>query len=122
MQLDLLVNDFVYRAATNHAAVLFKAQFIAVLFKAQFICNYIHIQALDKFPTIRGEVYNIGLSDANLSKAELCERIKCWVPDFYCVEAATGEDPDKRDTERWTPRSRRQALRRCIRSMPGLWN
>jgi nucleoside-diphosphate-sugar epimerase len=96
MRLDLLVNDFVYRAVTDHAVVLFEAHFIR---------NYIHIrdvaqafiQALDHFTTMRGEVYNVGLSDANLSKAELCERIKRQVPDFYYVEAAIGEDPDKRD-------------------------
>jgi len=96
MRLDLLVNDFVYRAVTDKAVVLFEAHFIR---------NYIHIrdvarafiQAIDKFPAMRGEIYNVGLSDANLSKMELCERIKQQVPDFYFVEAAIGEDPDKRD-------------------------
>jgi nucleoside-diphosphate-sugar epimerase len=39
----------------------------------------------------------VGLSDANLSKLELCQEIKKYVPDFYFVEAAVGEDPDKRD-------------------------
>jgi nucleoside-diphosphate-sugar epimerase len=96
MRLDLLVNDFVYRAVTDKAVVLFEAHFIR---------NYIHIrdvarafiQAIDKFTAMRGEIYNVGLSDANLSKMELCERIKRQVPDFYYVEAAIGEDPDKRD-------------------------
>jgi nucleoside-diphosphate-sugar epimerase len=96
MRLDLLVNDFVYRAVTDKAVVLFEAHFIR---------NYIHIrdvarafiQAIDKFAAMRGEIYNVGLSDANLSKMELCERIKLQVPDFYFVEAAIGEDPDKRD-------------------------
>lgn len=96
MRLDLLVNDFVYRAVTDRAVVLFEAHFIR---------NYIHIrdvarafvQVINNFPAMRGEVYNVGLSDANLSKAELCERIKQQVPDFYYVEAAIGEDPDKRD-------------------------
>jgi nucleoside-diphosphate-sugar epimerase len=96
MRLDLLVNDFVYRAVTDKAVVLFEAHFIR---------NYIHIrdvarafiQAIDKFGAMHGEIYNVGLSDANLSKMELCERIKRQVPDFYFVEAAIGEDPDKRD-------------------------
>ena len=101
MRLDLLVNDFVYRAVTDRAIVLFEAHFIR---------NYIHIRdvasafvhALDNFERMQGEVYNVGLSDtneakANLSKAELCERIKLQVPDFYFVESAIGEDPDKRD-------------------------
>jgi nucleoside-diphosphate-sugar epimerase len=96
MRLDLLVNDFVYRAITDRAVVLFEAHFIR---------NYIHIRdvaraflhALANFETMCGQVYNVGLSDANLSKAELCARIKRQVPDFYSVEAAIGEDPDKRD-------------------------
>jgi nucleoside-diphosphate-sugar epimerase len=101
MRLDLLVNDFVYRAVTDRAVVLFEAHFMR---------NYIHIRdvasafvhAIENFERLRGEVFNVGLSDtnevkANLSKAELCERIKLQVPDFYYVEAAIGEDPDKRD-------------------------
>ena len=46
---------------------------------------------------MKNEPYNVGLSDANLSKWELCEEIKKQVPDFYFVEAAVGNDPDKRD-------------------------
>ena len=101
MRLDLLVNDFVYRAVTDRAVVLFEAHFIR---------NYIHIRdvarafvhAIENFDRMKGEVFNVGLSDtneakANLYKAELCERIKLQVPDFYYVEAAIGEDPDKRD-------------------------
>jgi nucleoside-diphosphate-sugar epimerase len=46
---------------------------------------------------MQGLAYNVGLSEANLSKLELCERIKLQVPGFYFVEAALGEDPDKRN-------------------------
>jgi nucleoside-diphosphate-sugar epimerase len=46
---------------------------------------------------MKGEPYNLGLSEANLSKLELCERIKAQLPDFTVVEAAIGQDPDKRD-------------------------
>lgn len=101
MRLDLLVNDFVYRAVTDR---------FVVLFEAHFIRNYIHIRdvagafvhAIGNFDRMRGEVFNVGLSDtnqgkANISKAELCDRIKLQVPDFYYVEAQIGEDPDKRD-------------------------
>jgi len=96
MRTDLLVNDFVYRAVTDRSVILFEAHFIR---------NYIHVRdvaraflhALDNFDAMRGEAYNVGLSDANLSKAELCERIKRHLPDFHYIEAAIGEDPDKRD-------------------------
>jgi nucleoside-diphosphate-sugar epimerase len=96
MRIDLLVNDFVYRAV--------KDRFV-VLFEAHFKRNYIHIRdvarafihSIENFESMHGEAYNVGLSDANLSKAELCERIKVRVPDFTYFEAEVGEDPDKRD-------------------------
>lgn len=96
MRIDLLVNDFVYRAVNDSAVVLFEAHFKR---------NYIHIRdvaraflhAMDHFETMKGGPYNVGLSDANLSKAELCERIKKQLPKFVYLEAAVGEDPDKRD-------------------------
>jgi len=96
MRIDLLVNDFVYRAVNDR---------FVVLFEAHFKRNYIHIRdvaraaihAIDNFDTMKDGAYNVGLSDANLSKAELCERIKAQVPGFIYLEASVGEDPDKRD-------------------------
>jgi nucleoside-diphosphate-sugar epimerase len=96
MRIDLLVNDFVYRAVNDR---------FVVLFEAHFKRNYIHIRdvarsfihAIDNFDDMKGGAYNVGLSDANISKAELCERIKAQVPNFVYLEAPIGEDPDKRD-------------------------
>jgi nucleoside-diphosphate-sugar epimerase len=96
MRIDLLVNDFVYRAINDR---------FVVLFEAHFKRNYIHIRdvarafmhAMDKFDEMKGRAYNVGLSDANLSKVELCDRIKLQVPGFQYLEAPVGEDPDKRD-------------------------
>lgn len=95
-RLDLLVNDFVYRAVHDRAVVLFEADFKR---------NYIHIRdvaraflhGLDNFESMKDEPYNVGLSDANLSKRELCEKIREHVPSFVFMEAPIGEDPDKRD-------------------------
>ncbi|MEO9963458.1 MAG: NAD-dependent epimerase/dehydratase family protein [Alphaproteobacteria bacterium] len=96
MRLDLLVNDFTYRAVNDG---------FIVLFESHFKRNYIHIRdvvdafmkAMDDWDNFKGETFNVGLSDANLSKWELCERIKTAVPNFYFTEATVGEDPDKRD-------------------------
>lgn len=96
MRLDLLVNDFTYRAATDR---------FVVLFQSHAKRNYIHVRdiakafihCLSNFSAMKDEPYNVGLSDANISKWELCEEIKKQLPDFYFVEAAVGEDPDKRD-------------------------
>jgi nucleoside-diphosphate-sugar epimerase len=95
-RLDLLVNDFVYRAVNDRAVVLFEADFKR---------NYIHIRdvanaflhGLANFEAMKNEPYNVGLSDANLSKRELCEKIHEHVPSFVFMEAPIGEDPDKRD-------------------------
>lgn len=96
MRLDLLVNDFTYRAVIDR---------FLVLFEAHVKRNYIHVRdvakafihSLNNFERMKNEPYNVGLSDANLSKRELCEEIKKQVPDFYFTEAKVGEDPDKRD-------------------------
>ena len=96
MRLDLLVNDFTYRAV--------KDRFV-VVFEGHFKRNYIHIRdvarafvhAIDNFDSMKDNAYNVGLSDANLSKLELCAAIKKEVPSFVYVEAPIGEDPDKRD-------------------------
>ena len=96
MRLDLLVNDFVYRAVYDRYVVLFEAHFKR---------NYIHVRdvarafllGLEHFDNMKNEAYNVGLSDANLSKFELCQEIKKHVKEFYFVESAVGEDPDKRD-------------------------
>jgi len=96
LRIDLLVNDFVHRAVTDRTVVLFEAHFKR---------NYIHIRdvaraflhGIANFETMKDRPYNVGLSDANLSKAELCERIKKHVPNFVYLEAPVGEDPDKRD-------------------------
>ena len=96
MRVDLLVNDFVHRAVFDRAVVLFEAHFKR---------NYIHVRdvarafihAIDNFEAMKGQSYNVGLSDANLSKAELCQRIQKHLPKFVFLEAPIGEDPDKRD-------------------------
>ncbi len=96
MRLDLLVNDFVYRALSDRAVILFEAHFKR---------NYIHvhdvsrafIHCIEHFEAMKGLPYNVGLSDANLSKLELCQEIQKQVPGFYFHEAPIGEDPDKRN-------------------------
>lgn len=96
MRLDLLVNDFTWRAVTDRALVVFEGHFKR---------NYIHIRDVVKGfehvlanpDPMRGQAYNLGLSSANLSKLELCARIKLQLPSFTYMEAPIGEDPDKRN-------------------------
>jgi nucleoside-diphosphate-sugar epimerase len=94
--MDLLVNDFTYRA--------YKDGFI-ILFEEHFRRNYIHIRdvagafkfAIENYDKMKGEPFNVGLSTANLTKRELAEKIKEYIPKFFIHSAPVGEDPDKRD-------------------------
>jgi nucleoside-diphosphate-sugar epimerase len=96
MRLDLLVNDFVYRAVND--------RFI-VLFEGHFKRNYIHVtdvvraftHGIKNFDSMHGEIFNVGLSEANVSKAELCARIKNHIPEFEIMEAPLAVDPDQRN-------------------------
>ena len=96
MRLDLLVNDFVYRAVYDR---------FVVLFEAHFNRNFIHVRdvakafshSLNNFDKMKNQPYNVGLSDANISKLDLCKEIQKQVKDFHFMEATIGEDPDKRD-------------------------
>jgi nucleoside-diphosphate-sugar epimerase len=96
MRTDLLVNDLVQKAACFREPVK--------IYQPHFKRNYIHVRdvarafmyCLDNFDRMRGQVYNLGLSNANLSKWELCLEIQKQVPDFNFFEGE-GEDPDKRN-------------------------
>ena len=96
MRLDLLVNDFVYRAVHDRAVLIFEGHFQR---------NYIHVRdvarvfihSINNFESMKNKPYNVGLEEANLSKLELCAKIREQLPSFVYVEAPIGEDPDKRD-------------------------
>jgi nucleoside-diphosphate-sugar epimerase len=96
MRTDLLVNEFVYKALTDKYIVVFEKDFRR---------NFIHIQdvgrvfthALNNYDTMKHNVYNVGLSDANLTKQQLLEKIKEYIPDFAITYSDFYEDPDKRD-------------------------
>jgi nucleoside-diphosphate-sugar epimerase len=96
MRLDLLVNDFTYRAVKDG---------FLVIYEKDFKRNYVHIDdvaecfcyCLEHFEEMKGEAYNFGLNAANLSKAELAAKIKEYVPSLYVHFAEVGSDPDKRN-------------------------
>ncbi len=96
MRTDLLVNDFVYRAVFDRALLVFEGHFKR---------NFLHVRdaaaafmfAMEHFDEMKGQTYNCGLSNANLSKLELCAEIKKQLPAFVYIEAPVGTDPDKRD-------------------------
>ena len=96
MRLDLLVNDFAFRAV--------KDKFI-VLFESSFKRNYIHVRdisrvfqhAIENFDDMKNNIYNVGLSEANISKYDLCAIIKKQIKDFIFIDEPIGVDPDQRN-------------------------
>jgi nucleoside-diphosphate-sugar epimerase len=96
MRQDLLVNDFVYKSVTDGYLVLFEGHFKR---------NYIHVQDIAQtfefmirnYNRCKGQVYNVGLSTANLSKLELAETIKKYVPNLVIKQDDFKEDFDKRN-------------------------
>ena len=96
MRLDLLVNNFTLRAITDG---------FVIVFEGHFKRNYIHILdvvqafnlAIEKKEQFKSQIFNVGLSEANISKIELCQEIKKIVPDFVFLEAPLGKDPDQRN-------------------------
>jgi nucleoside-diphosphate-sugar epimerase len=96
MRIDLLVNDFTYRAVHDSSLIIFEGHFKR---------NYIHIRdvvaafihSINNIQTMKGQIYNVGLSDANLSKIELCEEIKKHLSNFVYVEEKYKKDPDQRN-------------------------
>ncbi len=96
LRLDLLVNHFVYAALKERYLVIFEKDFKR---------NYVHIRdvadcfihCLEHAPQMVGRPFNLGLDAANLSKAELAEKVKSHIPDFYIHYAEVGSDPDRRN-------------------------
>ena len=96
MRLDLLVNSFVHEAVTNRYIIIFEKDFKR---------NYVHIRdvadcfvhCIDHADQMVGRPYNVGLDEANISKEELANKIREYVPEFYIHYSEIGSDPDKRN-------------------------
>ena len=95
-RIDLLINNFVYNSIFNKEMVIYEPEFRR---------NFIHIRdiiytfeyCVEKFTLLKNNIYNVGLSSANLTKLELCNEIKKVVKDFNYKISSDGTDPDKRD-------------------------
>ena len=96
MRMDLLVNDFVYKAVTDGYLVLFESYFIR---------NYIHIRdiantflfMIENYEKCNNNAFNVGLTSANCTKLELSSKIKQFIPDLVIVENNFKQDFDQRN-------------------------
>ena len=96
MRIDLLVNEFVYRAVNDKSIILYEGNFKR---------NFVHVRdvvdafaySIKNFENMKDEKFNVGLPEANISKIELCERIKKFIPDFVYFLSEVNSDIDQRD-------------------------
>jgi len=97
MRLDLLVNDFTYRAATDGWLVLYEGHFRRSILHVLDAAK-VFLWALERLAkgSFAHRVYNV--AEANLTKLELCQAIDRHVP-FRWFEADASRDPDQRDYE-----------------------
>jgi len=96
MRTDLLVNDLTYRAVNDGYVIIFEGHFKRNYIHVRDVCDaFLH--AIYNFDGMKDQIYNVGLSTANVSKLELCEVIKKFVPDFTIIEGDIKKDPDQRN-------------------------
>ena len=96
MRSDLLVNNFVYKAVKEKKLVIYEPHFRR---------NYIHINdvvdaiiySIKNFNYLKSNIYNLGLSSANLTKIMLAKKIKEQIKDLKINIVKNKKDPDQRD-------------------------
>jgi len=96
MRLDLLVNDFVYKAMTDGTLVLFESHFMR---------NYIHVRdiantflfMIENYDECNNNAFNVGLTEANCTKLELANTIQKYIPSLVVVENNFKQDFDQRN-------------------------
>ena len=96
MRTDLLVNNFVFKSLNEKKLTLYEPHFRR---------NYIHVDdvvdgivySIKNFIHLRANVYNLGLSSANLTKYMLAKKIKDKIKDLKIKIVRNKKDPDQRD-------------------------
>ena len=95
LRLDLLVNDFTYRAVTEQYFVVYEKHFMRTFIHVHDM-GRAFVFAIGNAKQMRGQVYNVGSDKMNYSKEEICRLIQKQVP-CQVHYADVGEDVDKRD-------------------------
>ena len=96
MRTDLLVNNFVFKSVRNKKLIIYEPHFRR---------NYIHINdvvgaivySINNFDRLKANVYNLGLSSANLTKYMLAKKIKKQLKYLKIKIIKNKKDPDQRD-------------------------
>lgn len=97
LRLDLLINDFCYQAYHQKQIVIFEGHHRRTFLHARDAAA-VYLFALERYATMRGEVFNVGSPEMNFTKIEAARMVQEQQP-FYLHEASVGEDLDKRNYE-----------------------
>ena len=96
MRSDLIVNNFVNTAITSKKLTLFEPNFRRNFIHVRDVVSaFVHI--INNFKNYKGEVYNLGLSNANITKMQLAKKIKKKLPNTKIIIRSSKKDPDQRD-------------------------
>jgi len=96
MRWDSLINNFVYRALKDKYLELYEPHFKRSCIHVRDVARaFIH--CLNNFDRMKGQIYNVGLREGNLTKWEICQEIKKQIPDFTFIESQESRDPDRRN-------------------------
>ena len=96
MRSDLLVNNFVYTAIKKKKLTLFEPHFRRNFIHVRDVVNAI-IFTMKNFNLMKNDVFNLGLSTANISKIMLAKKIKKQYKNLQIKIITNRKDPDKRD-------------------------
>lgn len=95
MRLDLLINDFTYRAVTEKTLIVYEKEFIRTFIHVKDMAASF-LLALENFDKMNKEIYNVGDERLNVSKEEVCNLLRKYI-DFYLHFVEVGHDIDERD-------------------------
>jgi len=95
MRLDLLINDFVYKALTQKYIVVYESHFMRTFIHVRDIVRAFSF-ALENISRMKGQTYNVGHESMNYTKKEICEMIARKI-EYYLHLADIGNDEDKRN-------------------------
>lgn len=96
LRLDLLVNDFVYKAITAGNLIVYQKNVQRTFIHVRDMARAF-VFAVENFDKLKNEVYNVGHEKLNHTKEDLVNAVKAAVPKLYVHYAEVGYDPDQRD-------------------------
>src|SRR5438105_5574385 len=97
MRLDLLINDFTYRALRERNLIIYEKDFKRTFIHVRDMAEAF-VFAIKKFQNMKDDVFNVGSEDMNYSKEDVALKIQPKIP-FYLHFADVGKDEDQRNYE-----------------------